>query len=274
MPDAVTIRFKPTGPSYYFDPGDTEYQVDDWVIVETTHGQSMGQVIAPRKEISEEEVQEPFKPVVRKAKPEEIERFEELKKKDSEVLKKCGELVAKHDLPMKLIAAEYNFDGSHLTIYFSAENKVDFRALLKEMGSTFKTRVELRQIGARDVAKLLGGIGRCGRPICCASSLSKFAPISVRMARDQALPLNPQMISGICGKLLCCLKYEHEQYLDVKAGLPNTGKNVLTPQGPAKILNINYLKGTVIVQPENESAVEIEISQLKPLKGEKNKGNA
>ncbi len=274
MPDVVTVRFKPAGPSYYFDPGDVEFEIGDWVIVDTAHGQSMGQVIAPRKEISEKEVQEPFKPVVRKAKSEEIEKFEELKKEDKEVLKKCGELVANHDLPMKLIASEYNFDGSHLTIYFSAENKVDFRALLKEMGSTFKTRVELRQIGARDVAKLLGGIGRCGRQICCSTSLSRFAPISVRMARDQSLPLNPQMISGICGKLLCCLKYEHEQYLDIKANLPNKGKNVLTPQGPAKILNINYLKGTAIVHLESEATVEIELSQLKPLKGEKNKGNA
>ncbi len=266
MPDVTTIRFKPAGPSYYFDPAGVEFDVGDWVIVDTAHGQSMGQVITDTKEVPANQVQEPLKSIVRKANPEEIEKAEELKRQEGEVLNNSAELVAKHDLPMKLIATEYNFDGSHLTIFFSAENKVDFRALLKEMGATFKTRVELRQIGARDVAKLLGGIGRCGRPICCASSLSKFAPISVRMARDQSLPLNPQMISGICGKLLCCLKYEHEQYVEIKATLPIKGKNVLTPHGPAKVLSINYLKRTVTVQPENESVTEFEFSQLTSLK--------
>lgn len=272
MPDVTTIRFKSAGPFYYFDPAGIEFDVGDWVIVDTAHGQSMGQVIADIKEISASQVQEPLKAVVRKANPEEIEKSEELKQEEIEVLRKSAELVTKHDLPMKLIAAEYNFDGNHLTIYFSAENKVDFRALLKEMGATFKTRVELRQIGARDVAKLLGGIGRCGHPICCSSFLSKFAPISVRMARDQALPLNPQMISGICGKLLCCLKYEHEQYVDIKAALPIKGKNVLTTHGPAKVLSINYLKGTVTVHPENESVMEVEFSQLKSPKDENHEG--
>ncbi|MCL0079154.1 hypothetical protein M1O56_05800, partial [Dehalococcoidia bacterium] len=155
--------------------------------------------------------------VVRRADAGEISKAAEFKASEKETLIKCAELVAKHDLPMKVVAAEYNFDGSRLTVYFTAESKVDFRALLKEMGSVFKTRVELRQIGARDVAKLLGGIGRCGRVLCCTTSLCRFDPISMRMARDQGLPLNPAMISGVCGKLLCCLKYEHEQYLATKS---------------------------------------------------------
>lgn len=274
MPKVASIRFKQAGPVYYFDPADVGFEIGDWVIVDTAHGQSMGQVIAGPDEVSPKDVQDPLKPIIRKAESHEIEKSEELKTREEEVLSKCAELVDKHDLPMKLISAEYNFDGSHLTIYFSAENKVDFRALLKEMGATFKTRVELRQIGARDVAKLLGGIGRCGRPVCCSTSLSKFAPISVRMARDQSLPLNPQMISGICGKLLCCLKYEHDQYLDIKSGLPFSGKSAMTPHGPGKVLNINYLKGTVTVLIEGEGTREFEFSQLKPTKNEESKRNA
>lgn len=266
MPKVVSIRFKQAGSVYYFDPAALEFKVGDSVIVETVHGQAMGRVTEVPKEVPSESLQEPLKPVLRKAGPEEMKKFEELKATEPEVLKKCAELVAKHNLPMKLVEAEYSFDGGHLTAYFSAEGKVDFRALLKEMGSTFKTRVELRQIGARDVAKLLGGIGRCGRPVCCATHLSKFAPISVRMARDQSLPLNPTMISGACGKLLCCLKYEHGQYLDIKGSLPSIGKRVVTPEGPAKVLTINYLKGTATVQLESEAVVEMKFSDLKPIK--------
>lgn len=273
MPRVVSIRFKQAGPVYYFDPAGSECQAGDSVVVETAHGKSLGRVAEAAKDVPDDEVQEPLKPVLRKADPEEISRHEELKTREPGVLKRCAELVAKHELPMKLIDAEYNLDGSHLTVYFSAEGKVDFRALLKEMGSIFKTRVELRQIGARDVAKLLGGLGRCGRPVCCATHLSKFVPISVRMARDQSLPLNPVMISGACGKLLCCLKYEHGQYLDLKNSLPQIGKRVLTPQGPARVLNINYLKGTATVQLESDATLEMDIARLKPLKGKPGSGN-
>jgi cell fate regulator YaaT (PSP1 superfamily) len=236
------------------------------VIVETAHGQALGRVIEPAREVPPESLQEPLKPVIRKATPEDLQKAAELQTAEREALKKCAELVAKHNLPMKLIEAEYSFDGGHLTVYFSAEGKVDFRALLKEMGATFKVRVELRQIGARDVAKLLGGVGRCGRPVCCATHLSKFAPISVRMARDQALPLNPTMISGACGKLLCCLKFEHEQYLALRGDLPPIGKKVHTPHGTAKILTVNYLKGIATVQLEEGGIAEMKVSDLKPLK--------
>ncbi len=178
----------------------------------------MGKVITERRQVSPSEIQGPLKSVVRRAEAGEISKAAELKAAEKETLISSGQLIASHNLPIKAIAAEYNFDGSRLTVYFTAENKVDFRALLKEMGSLFKTRVELRQIGARDAAKLLGGIGRCGRALCCATCLCKFDPISVRMARDQGLSLNPAMISGVCGKLLCCLKYEHQQYLAMKSG--------------------------------------------------------
>ncbi|MCL0050346.1 stage 0 sporulation family protein [Dehalococcoidia bacterium] len=217
MPEVVGVRFKQAGPIYFFERGGVDFEVGDWVVVDTAHGQSMGKAIMARRQVSPSEIQGPLKSVVRKAEPGEISKMAELRASEKETLIKCAELVAKHDLPMKVIAAEYNFDGSRLTVYFTAESKVDFRALLKEMGSVFKTRVELRQIGARDVAKLLGGIGRCGRVLCCTTCLCRFDPISMKMARDQGLSLNPAMISGVCGKLLCCLKYEHEQYLAMKS---------------------------------------------------------
>ena len=266
MPEVAVIRFKQAGPLYYFQPGDVDFEVGDQVVVNTARGQAMGEVITARRQVPDSEVQEPLKSVVRKATPDELSKAEEFKAMGKECLDKCAELVAKHDLQMKLIAAEYNFDGSHLTIYFSAESKVDFRALLKELGSTFKTRVELRQVGARDVAKLLGGLGRCGRPLCCVNHLCKFDPISVRLAHDQYLPLNPAKISGACGKLLCCLKYEHEQYLAMKADQPSTGETVKTSHGTAKVIKVNPIRETAIVQLESEAIMELKISQIKSAK--------
>jgi cell fate regulator YaaT (PSP1 superfamily) len=263
MPDVVSIRFKMAGLVYYFDPAGVEFKVGDWVIVETARGQSMGRVISAPRKIAENEIQEPLKPVLRKAGPEDFSKAKEFKVKEKEALAKCAELILKHHLPMKQVAAEYNFDGSHLTVFFSSEEKVDFRSLLKELGSIFKTRVELRQIGARDVAKLLGGTGRCGRPLCCTTHLSKFDPITVRMARNQDLPLNPASISGLCGKLLCCLKYEHEQYLSMKARMPAVGEIVVTAQGPAKVTKISPLKETAMVMLESGTTLEFQVSEVK-----------
>ena len=262
MPEVVNIIFRDTRTHYHFDSTGMECQAGDWVIVETSRGLTMGKVIAAPVTTSEKEVQVPLKPIQRKASEEELQKYEELKQQEPEVLYKCVELVAKHNLPMKLIAAEYNFDGTHLTIYFTSEGKVDFRALLKEMGSTFKTRVELRQIGARDAAKLLGGIGKCGRVLCCTTFLNKFVPISVRMARDQSLPLNPATISGDCGKLLCCLKYEHDQYLEMKSEQPAVGARVTTPQGNGILIEVNILKQTARVKLENDTIVEVGLSTL------------
>ncbi len=269
MPEVVSIIFKEAGPSYYFDPADVECEVGDWVIVETSRGPSMGKVVAPPMPVPDRDIDGFLKSVQRKAGEDDITKSEEFKAQEAEALVKCAELVTKHELPMKLVAAEYNFDGSHLTILFSAEGKVDFRALLKEIGTTFKTRVELRQIGARDVAKLLGGIGKCGRVLCCTSFLNKFTPISVKMARDQSLPLNPASISGECGKLLCCLKYEHDQYAEMKANHPSIGNRVKTPQGEGKIRGVNHFRETVAVQLESESTMEFRISEVSPLGKEK-----
>ncbi|MBT9165512.1 MAG: hypothetical protein DDT25_00166 [Chloroflexi bacterium] len=216
MPEVVGVRFQQAGTVYHFAPAGVDFEVGDWVVVDTARGESLGKIVTAPREVPHSEVQEPLKSVVRRVETGEISKAVELKASEKETVIKCAELVARHDLPMKVIAAEYNFDGNRLTVYFSAESKVDFRALLREMGSLFKARVELRQVGARDVAKLLGGIGRCGRLLCCCTCLCKFDPISVKMARDQGLSLNPAMISGVCGKLLCCLKYEHEQYLEIR----------------------------------------------------------
>ncbi|MFO8101270.1 MAG: stage 0 sporulation family protein [Dehalococcoidia bacterium] len=274
MPEVVSIVFRDAGPSYYFAPGDVECEVGDWVVVETSHGLAMGKVIASFLSVADKDIEGSLKAVKRKAGESDLSRREELKAQEAEVLTRCAELVSKHDLPMKLVNAEYNFDGSHLTVFFTSEGKVDFRALLKEMGTTFKTRVELRQVGARDAAKLIGGIGRCGRVLCCASFLDKFVPISVRMARDQSLPLNPASISGPCGKLLCCLKYEHDQYLEMKNRYPALGSRVNIPQGEGKIIYINHFKGTVMVQLESETTVELKIEDVSPVVKKKGGGNA
>ena len=262
MPELVGIRFKQASPVYFFDPAGIEFGVGDMVIVETTRGLSMGRVISGPAETLINENQEPPKSVIRKAGTEEIRKAEEFQAKSAETLAKCKEAIAKHDLPMKLISADYNFDGSHLTVFFRAESKVDFRNLLKELGGIFKTRVELRQIGDRDVAKLLGGIGGCGRELCCTSHLNKFEPISIKMARSQDLPLNPAKISGACGKLLCCLSYENSQYLAVKKGLPAVGKAVSTTRGPGKVVQMNTLRETVTVQLENDTRVEIPAAEI------------
>lgn len=265
MPEVISVTFREAGMIYYFDPADVECETGDWVVVDTARGSAIAKVMAPRMEVGEKEVERSLKSVRRKATGEELEKYRELKEQERDVLARCSELVSRHELPMKLVAAEYDFDGSHLTIYFTAEGKVDFRALLKEMGSTFKTRVELRQIGARDAAKLLGGIGKCGRVLCCTSFLNKFVPISVRMARDQSLPLNPTTISGDCGKLLCCLKYEHDQYLAMRHEHPAPGTRVSTPQGEGSVVEVNHLKETALVHLESDAFVEMSVPELTPL---------
>ena len=266
MPNIVGVRFKRAGQIYYFDRGDVEVEVGDDVVVETTRGMSIGRVAVVPEEKDAEGAGETLKSVVRKVEPEDTQRAEELKEREREALKKCDELVARSELPMTPLIAEYNLDGSHLTVYFKSEKRVDFRALLRELSTALKTRVELRQVGARDGAKLVGGMGRCGRPLCCASHLIKFETISMKMAREQDLPLNPANISGVCGRLLCCLSYENEQYREMKRRLPATGKKVTTKLGEGKVLGGNPLKETVVVQLESEALVEVPLSEIEASK--------
>jgi cell fate regulator YaaT (PSP1 superfamily) len=269
MTDVVGVRFKRAGQIYHFDPGDLELEVGDKVVVETARGLALGRIVVGRKEAPPGGVGEPLKAVLRRAQPDDLERAEELKEKEHTALKKCEELVAKSQLAMKPLAAEYNLDGSHLTIFFKSEKRVDFRSLLRELSSALKTRVELRQVGARDAAKLVGGLGRCGGPLCCASHLTKFETISMKMAREQDLPLNPANISGVCGRLLCCLSYENEQYRAMKKRLPAPGKSISTGLGEGKVIVSNPLKETVVVQLESEAVVELSFSEIEAVAHDK-----
>jgi len=262
MTDVVGIRFKRAGKIYYFDPAGVELEVDDYVVVETTRGLEVGHVVIGSKQVLESDIVKPLKPVVRKATEDEIKRTEEFEEKEKEAMVECNRLITKLNLPMKLLSAQYSLDGNHLTFFFSAAERVDFRELVRELAGFFKIRVELRQVGARDEAKIIGGFGRCGRPLCCASFLSEFAPISIRMAKEQNLPLNPMKISGVCGRLLCCLAYETDQYRELKEKMPRDGQLVSTSMGTARVVGSNPLKETVMVELESRVIVEMPISDI------------
>ena len=262
MAEIVGVRFKRAGKVYYFDPAGIDLEVNDYVVVKTTRGLELARVIISPKQVLASEVTGELKPVVRKAEPEDIERAREFEAKEEEALAECGKLIAKLGLPMKLLSAEYNLDGSRLTFFFSATERVDFRELVRELNSRLKIRVELRQLGPRDETKLVGGFGRCGRPLCCMNFLSEFTPVSIRMAKEQDLPLNPMKISGVCGRLLCCLAYESEQYHLMKGKLPKGGQQVSTPLGSAKVVGGNPLKETVLVELESQATVELPLTDV------------
>ena len=248
MPTVVGIRFKDSGKTYYFDPAGVDtYELRQYVIVETARGLEMARVAELPHEVDESAIVGELKPVIRYATPEDEVRWQHLNSRQGDLIARCQEKISEHALPMSLVKAEYSFDGSRLTFYFTADKRVDFRNLVRDLARTFRTRIELRQIGPRDEAKLLGGIGPCGRILCCASFLPDYARVSIKMAKDQDLPLNPAKISGVCGRLLCCLAYEHEQYVEIKAELPKRGTWVQTPDGPGEVTSVNVLRGTVTV---------------------------
>jgi cell fate regulator YaaT (PSP1 superfamily) len=218
------------------------------VIVDTVRGPEMAKVVYGRCDVPETEVVGELKSVLRHAEPSDFERMQVLQQRQDEVMGRCAEKIKEHNLPMDLVKAEYSFDGSRLTFYFISEQRVDFRLLVRDLARTFRSRIELRQIGPRDEAKLLGGIGPCGRLLCCTTFLPDYARVSIKMAKDQDLPLNPSKISGVCGRLLCCLSYEHQQYLDMKAEMPSRGDWVHTPDGPGDVAVVNVLKSSVTVR--------------------------
>ncbi len=262
MAEIVGIRFKKAGKVYYFDPNGIDLGINDQVIVETSRGLELGRVVIAPRQVVASEATGPLKKVKRKAEPEDIERARELEEKTEEALIECGKLIGELQLPMKLITAEYNLDGSRLTFLFSAEQRVDFRELVRRLTKQFKARVELRQVGTRDEAKLMGGFGRCGRPLCCMSFIDEFEPVSIKMAKEQDLPLNPMKISGICGRLMCCLSYESELYHSMKEKLPRTGQRVSTPMGEATVVGSNPLKETVSVELESQATVELPLDEV------------
>ncbi|MDO9334694.1 MAG: stage 0 sporulation family protein [Dehalococcoidales bacterium] len=259
----VGVRFKRAGRIYYFDPKDFEFNPNDYVIVETARGLEIGRVVLASKQVLVSEIEMPLKAVIRKAEPTEAQHSEETEKKEREALVECGKMVARLGLPMKLLSAEYSLDGNHITFFFSAAERVDFRELVRELATRFRVRVELRQVGARDETKIMGGYGRCGRPLCCVTWLSEFQPISIKMAKEQGLPLNPMKISGVCGRLLCCLSYEHLLYRDMRGKMPREGQPVTTPMGPARVVGNNPLKETVVVELETQVTVELPLEDIK-----------
>ena len=231
MIKVVGVRFQQAGKIYYFDPLDYELEVPMHVIVETARGVEMGTVLIPPKEVEDEKVIQPLKPVIRIATDEDEKIMEKNKEKEAEAFVICKEKIAKHGLDMKLVSAEYTFDNNKLLFYFTADGRVDFRELVKDLASVFRTRIELRQIGVRDETKILRGIGICGRVLCCKSYLNDFVPVSIKMAKEQNLSLNPTKISGVCGRLMCCLKNEEETYEYLNSRLPSVGDTVTTPSG-------------------------------------------
>ena len=248
MVKVAGVRFKTAGKVYYFDPDELDVKIGDSVIVETARGMEFGTVTMDVCDVDESEIVAPLKKIIRIANEKDHKQHIENVKKKERAMALCQEKIDKHGLVMKLIDVEYTFDNSKVVFYFTADGRVDFRELVKDLAGVFKMRIELRQIGVRDEAKMLGGIGSCGRALCCHSWLSDFEPVSIKMAKVQNLSLNPAKISGICGRLMCCLKYENDIYMEFRKGMPDVGESVKTPDGTAKVVDTNLLERTVKVR--------------------------
>jgi len=258
MIKVIGVRFRGGGKVYYFDPNGIELKREDQVIVETVRGVEIGTVLLVDKEISDDEVPGPIKKIIRKATEEDVKKAEKNLEKEKEAMKICEEKIAKRELEMKLVGAEYTFDNNKLIFYFTADGRIDFRELVKDLAAVFHTRIELRQIGVRDETKLMGGIGICGRELCCKSWLGDFVPVSIKMAKEQNLSLNPTKISGLCGRLMCCLKNEQETYEYLNSRLPGINDTVTTPEGIKGIVqSVNVLRQTVRVLFEDGDLKEV-----------------
>ncbi len=265
MVEVVGIRFKKAGKIYYFDPSDLAIEKNEYAIVETARGVEYGQVVIGRKLVAESDVVFPLKKVIRLAAIEDSEQVESNKKMAAEAMSVCQEKIVQHELEMKLIDVEYTFDRNKIIFYFTAEGRVDFRELVKDLAFVFRTRIELRQIGVRDEAKMLGGIGPCGRILCCSTFLGDFEPVSIKMAKDQNLSLNPVKISGLCGRLMCCLKYENDNYESAKELLPEIGHQVSTPMGSGKVVGLNILGRLVQVDLPEHGMVEFSLEEISEM---------
>lgn len=268
MIKVIGVRFRKAGKVYFFDPAGMEIKTGDHVIVETARGIEFGHVVLGNREVEDKKVVQPLKPVIRMATraDEEVERKN--KEKEKEAFKICLEKIKKHDLQMKLIDAEYTFDNNKVLFYFTADGRIDFRELVKDLAAVFKTRIELRQIGVRDETKIMGGVGICGRALCCHSYLSEFIPVSIKMAKEQNLSLNPTKISGVCGRLMCCLKNEEETYEELNSKLPNIGDYVTTDDGlKGEVHSVSVLrqlvKVVVTVDRDEKEIREYKVEQLK-----------
>ena len=266
MATIIGVRFKEVGKVYYFDPKELVFQEGDSVIVETARGVECGEVAIANKEVSDEEITHPLKPVIRKATDADLRTLEENKKREVKAFNICLEKIEKHKLEMKLVDVEYTFDGGKILFYFTADGRVDFRELVKDLASVFRTRIELRQIGVRDEAKMLGGLGMCGRPFCCNSFMGEFQPVSIKMAKEQGLSLNPVKISGTCGRLMCCLKHEQEAYEHLLRVTPKVGAIVDTDEGRGTVIENNLLTGMLKIRLDSRPEALPKICHRKKVK--------
>lgn len=276
MTRVIGVRFKPVGKIYYFSPVDFDIKKGDNVIVETSRGVEFGEVVVAPKNISDKEIIKPLKDVMRLATAEDIKKHNSNKQKEKNAMDICRKKIEKHNLEMNLVDVEYTFDGNKVLFYFTAEGRIDFRDLVKDLATVFKTRIELRQIGVRDESKLLGSIGICGRNICCNQFLGDFVPVSIKMAKEQGLSLNPGKISGICGRLMCCLKYEQNAYEELLKYTPHTGALVKTPDGKGTVEYVNILKGLIKVRLEEDGEQiikEFNVNDIKIIKNVRNTQN-
>jgi len=272
MAEIIGVRFKSVGKVYYFDPDGSTVQKGDKVIVETARGTECGEVILSNREVDDEQISQPLKKVLRTASAQDVEKMERNREREDHAFKICQDKVRAHNLDMKLIDVEYTFDNSKVLFYFTADGRVDFRELVKDLASILKTRIELRQIGVRDEAKMLGGLGICGRPFCCSTFLGEFQPVSIKMAKEQGLSLNPAKISGACGRLMCCLKYEQAAYEDLLKTTPKVGVPVQTPEGRGIVTEVSLMTGNLKValdkSPGTTSAFHKDDVQREPRKQE------
>ena len=259
MTEVISVKFKETGRAYYFSPAGKNVKVGDKVIVETQNGNEFGTVFEANHNVEDENVVKPLKKMVRFAGEKDYKKLEDNKKKEKEAFSLCEKLIADHKLDMKLVEVEYSFDGGKIVFFFTSEGRVDFRELVKDLAAKFHTRIELRQIGVRDEAKMLGGIGICGRPYCCKQFLNDFEPVSIKMAKEQGLSLNPTKISGSCGRLMCCLKYEEDAYEYLNSFTPHVGATVKTKDGLATVVDVNIITGNLYVKPIDSDTIPIKV---------------
>ena len=286
MAQVIGVKFREVGKVYYFDPLDNKFEKGDYVIVETVRGMECGEVALENSEVSDEEIVKPLKSVVRRATDEDLKIVEENRKKEQEAFDICLQKIADHGLDMmKLVNVEYAFDGKKILFYYTSDVRVDFRELVKDLARVFRTRIELRQIGVRDGSKMLGGLGMCGRPFCCSTFIGDFQPVSIKMAKEQGLSLNPVKISGTCGRLMCCLKYEQDNYEYLLKITPKQGALVETPEGRGTVVEVNLLSGQLKVRLDRcpdaaphtfgrrevktikDGKIKVERSELEALKG-------
>jgi len=259
----VGVRFKQAGKIYYFDPGEHNIDKDSYVIVETIRGIELGQAVITKRRVDEEDVVLPLKKVIRLATEEDKQIVRANKREAEKAFDTCIRKISDHELDMNLVEVEYTLDRNKIIFYFTADGRVDFRGLVKDLAAIFKTRIELRQIGVRDEAKMLGGIGPCGRMLCCSTFLGDFEPVSIKMAKDQNLSLNPAKISGLCGRLMCCLKYENDDYEMAKRELPDMGESIDTPYGDGRVVGLNILERLIQIEiPAKERVIEYTLDEL------------